>query len=70
MTREEARQICINDKESLRLDNFDPIMKRLNLAEKDIQKITSIPFNVYGNKTSMSNKIFAIARSILKENAH
>ncbi|HBZ67425.1 MAG TPA: hypothetical protein DEO70_11365 [Bacteroidales bacterium] len=70
MTREEAFQICINDKESLRLDNFDPIMKRLNLAEKDIQKITSIPFNVYGNKTSMSNKIFAIARSILKENAH
>ncbi len=70
MTREEALQIIRNDKENIQPVNYSGIMTRLNLDEKDMHDIANIPLNVFRNKTSFSNKVFAIARGVLKKNTH
>ncbi len=70
ITREDAFEICLDDKKNLQPENFDLVMKKLNLSESNIQEISNIPVNVFNDKVSWSNKIFAVARGILKKHEH
>jgi NH3-dependent NAD+ synthetase len=70
ITREEGVQICNDDTKNLLPGNFNAIITRLNLTERNIQEISNIPFNIFSNKISVSNKIFVMARNILKKRVH
>ncbi len=68
ITRDEALQIVIDDNKNHLPINLEFIMSSLNLNESDINEIGKIPLNVFGNKKSIANIIFAKIRSLIKKN--
>lgn len=67
ITRKEALQICIDDNKNSLPSNYEFIMSALNLKESDIEKIEKIPLNVFSDKKSPANMMFAKIRSIIKK---
>ncbi|MFH1005409.1 MAG: 7-cyano-7-deazaguanine synthase [Bacteroidota bacterium] len=65
ITKEEAIQICIDDNKNP--INYEFVMSALNLKESDIEKVEKIPLNIFSDKKSFANMIFAKIRSIIKK---
>jgi len=70
ITREEALKIYIDDNKNPLPHNYEFVMSSLNLKENDIEEIEKIPVNVFNDKKSPANIIFAKTRSLIKKNVH
>jgi predicted PP-loop superfamily ATPase len=70
ISREEASRICMEDNKKLLPENYKEVMLAFDLTETDLAAIENIPANVFNDKKSTANALFAKARGILKKNAH
>lgn len=70
ISREEALRIKQEDDRKMLPENYDEVMSLLDLKEEDIEQISHIPVNVFGDKLSFSNQVFARVRSLIKGTEH
>jgi len=70
ISRDKAQQINDDDKRNPLPDNYDLVLSKLQLSDSDVAEIGKIPLNVFGDKTSTSNMIFAKVRTLIKKNIH
>lgn len=66
LTRSRACDILEQDQSSLVDVHFGWVKKSLEITDNDIQKIISIPVNVFSNKRSVANWLFGFIRSLVK----
>lgn len=70
ITREKAVQIHNDDQNNKTPQNFEIIMKKLNLTESDITQIINIKPNVFDDKVSKANHLFSIIRKVFRKGKH
>ncbi|MFH1118654.1 MAG: hypothetical protein V1775_02440 [Bacteroidota bacterium] len=70
ISRQEAIKINLDDLKNPVPENYYEVLTALDLTEKDIAEIVKIPENVFGDKISFSNQLFAHVRNLVKGNDH
>jgi hypothetical protein len=70
VTRGDALKIHSADQKKNSSDKFENVLSALNLTMTDVEEIVRIPANVFSNKKSAANLVFAKARRLIKRSTH
>jgi hypothetical protein len=70
LTREKAEEILSTDQKNPDPPFLNVIMQKMNLSQADIQQAVAVERNVFQDKVSAANRLFAFARKILKRHKH
>ncbi len=62
----EAEEILKNDKKNEIPEHYNTVINTLNLTTADLEKVFSLPTNIYNDKVSTMNRVFALLRKRIK----
>ena len=67
ISKSEAAEILKSDMQQTLPEHYDLILNTLTITTTDLDKIFSLPINIYNDKVSAMNRVFALLRKKIKK---